>query len=199
MKKIPTLFRRVYENHRIKEITPNITPGMEWVIEGKGIATEKIDGSCCAIIGGKFYVRYDAKKGKLVPENAIKCQEAPDPITGHFPCWIPYDVTNPSQKWFGKALENAIRTHVFFHLMTVRLPDGTYEAVGPHFNGNPYGLWEDTLVKHGIFELDVPRTFEGIREYLKNHNIEGIVFWLDGEPKCKIKRSDFGFDWPVKG
>ena len=199
MKKIPTLFRRVYENHRIKEITPNITPGMEWVIEGKGIATEKIDGSCCAIIGGKFYVRYDAKKGKLVPENAIKCQEAPDPITGHFPCWIPYDVTNPSQKWFGKALENAIRTHVFFHLMTVRLPDGTYEAVGPHFNGNPYGLWEDTLVKHGIFELNVPRTFEGIREYLKNHNIEGIVFWLDGEPKCKIKRSDFGFDWPVKG
>ena len=24
-------------------------------------------------------------------------------------------------------------------------------------------------------------------------NIFGIVFWKDGEPKCKIKRSDFGF------
>lgn len=190
MKKIPTLFRRVYENHRIKEITPDITPGMEWVLEGKGVATEKIDGSCCAIINGKFYVRYDAKKGKPVPENAIKCQEAPDPITGHFPCWIPYDDTNPGQKWFGKALENTRITE---------LSDGTYEAIGKHFNGNPYGVPEDILVKHGIYKLEVPRTFEGIRDYLFTHNIEGIVFWLDGEPKCKIKRSDFGFDWPVKG
>lgn len=189
MKKIPTLFRRVYENHRIKEITPDITPGMEWVLEGKGVATEKIDGSCCAIIDGKFYVRYDAKKGKPVPENAIKCQEAPDPITGHFPCWIPYDDTNPGQKWFGKALGNVKITE---------LSDGTYEAIGKHFNGNPYGLHEDILVKHGIYKLEVPRTFEGIRDYLKNHLIEGIVFWLDGEPKCKIKRSDFGFSWPIK-
>lgn len=190
MKKIPTLFKRVYENHKIKEITPNVTPGMEWVLEGKGVATEKIDGSCCAIIDGKFYVRYDAKKGKPVPENAIKCQEAPDPITGHFPCWIPYDDTNPGQKWFGKALENTKITE---------LSDGTYEAIGKHFNGNPYELNTDMLIKHGIYELEVPRTFEGIKKYLFTHNIEGIVFWLDGEPKCKIKRSDFGFSWPVKG
>lgn len=37
--------------------------------------------------------------------------------------------------------------------------------------------------------------FEGIRDYLKEHYIEGIVFWKDGEPRCKIKRSDFGFEW----
>lgn len=30
------------------------------------------------------------------------------------------------------------------------------------------------------------------------HEIEGIVFWKDGEPRCKIKRSDFGFEWPAK-
>lgn len=192
MKKIPTLFIRVYENHKIKEITPKITPGMEWVLE-QGVATEKIDGSCCAIINGNFYVRYDAKKGKPVPENAIKCQDEPDPITGHFPCWIPYDKTNPSQKWFGKAFENTKEAR------GDRLPDGTYEAVGKHFNGNPYGLNIDKLIKHGIYKLEVPRTFEGIKEYLFTHNIEGIVFWFDGEPKCKIKRSDFGFSWPVKG
>lgn len=199
MKKIPTLFKRVYENHRIKEITPNITPGMEWVLEGKGVAKEKIDGSCCAIIGGKFYVRYDAKKGKPVPENAIKCQEAPDPITGHFPCWIPYDETNPGQKWFGEALKNTHSAMTFLFRSKGKLSDGTYEAVGPKFNGNPYGLTHGILIKHSsIHDIEVPRTFEGIREYLKNHNIEGIVFWLDGEPKCKIKRSDFGFSWPVK-
>ena len=25
-----------------------------------------------------------------------------------------------------------------------------------------------------------------------------LVFWKDGEPRCKIKRSDFGFKWPDK-
>jgi hypothetical protein len=43
---------------------------------------------------------------------------------------------------------------------------------------------------------ECPRTFEGLRDYLREHKIEGIVFWKDGEPKCKIKRSDFGFKWP---
>jgi len=191
MKKIPTLFERVFENHHIKEVLPNVTPGMEFVLEGKGDATVKYDGSCCAMIDGKFYVRYDARKGKPIPENAIKCQEEPDPITGHLPCWIPYDETNPAHKWFGKALKNATA-------MGVKLDNGTYEAIGPHFNGNMYDLEEDTLIRHGIHVINVPRTFEGIRDYLKEHYIEGIVFWLDGEPKCKIKRSDFGFSWQPK-
>ena len=44
------------------------------------------------------------------------------------------------------------------------------------------------------------RSFESIKQYLRDNNIEGIVFWLDGEPKCKIKRTDFGFVWnpPVR-
>ena len=53
----------------------------------------------------------------------------------------------------------------------------------------------DILVKHGMTILDVPRTCDGIKKYLAENSIEGIVFWLDGEPMCKIKRSDFGFDW----
>ena len=42
------------------------------------------------------------------------------------------------------------------------------------------------------------RRFEGIREYLRNNPIEGLVFWRDGDNQCKIKRSDFGFEWPVE-
>lgn len=30
------------------------------------------------------------------------------------------------------------------------------------------------------------------------HNEEGIVFWNDDAPLCKIKRTDFGLDWPMK-
>lgn len=64
MKKIPTLFERVYENHKIVGITEVVTPGFEWVLAGGGISTIKYDGSCCAIINGELYKRYDAKKGK---------------------------------------------------------------------------------------------------------------------------------------
>ena len=55
MKKIPTLFERVYDNHKIVGITDKVTPGMEWVLAGEGTATVKYDGSCCAVIDGKFY------------------------------------------------------------------------------------------------------------------------------------------------
>ena len=198
MKKIPTLFKREFEGHNIVRTLPELSDeSLQWVLKGEGIATVKWDGSCCAIIDGKFYVRYDAKNGKPVPENAIKCQEEADPITGHLPCWLPYDENNKGQKWYGNAYSH-------FEVRNARLsgnweiPYGTYEAIGKHFNGNMYNLDYDTLIPHGKDVIEVPRTFEGIRDYLRDNFIEGIVFWKDGEPKCKIKRSDFGFDWQKK-
>lgn len=189
MKKIPTLFERVYKNHKVVGITENIHPGMEWVLNGEGHATVKIDGSCCAIINGEFYKRYDAKKGKKPPIGAIPCCD-PDPVTGHHPHWVKCDNENPSDKWFIEAFKNAIEQYG-------TLIDGTYEAIGPHFQGNPYRLDWDILEKHGKEYIEVPRTFDGIKKYLEEIPIEGIVFWKDGEPQCKIKRSDFGFDWPL--
>ena len=190
MKKIPTLFERVYENHKIVDILPNVTDGMQWVLEGEGIATVKIDGSCCAIINGEFYKRYDAKKGKKPPVGAIPCCE-PDEITGHHPHWVKVDKNNPSDKWF----EEAYYITSMWINQGLELEDGTYEAVGKHFQGNPYGYENDRLVKHGKEVIEVERTFEGIKKYLEDNYIEGLVFWKDGEPKCKIKRSDFGFEW----
>lgn len=73
MKKIPTLFERVFENHKKVDIKSDVVSGMEWVLAGEGIATEKIDGSCCAIMNGVFYKRYDAKRGKKPPVGAIPC------------------------------------------------------------------------------------------------------------------------------
>ena len=186
MKKIPTLFEREYANHKVVGIKPNITKGMEWVLEGAGIATVKFDGSCCAIINGEFYKRYDAKKGKNPPEGAIPCCDA-DPITGHHPHWVKVDENNPSDKWFVAAYERLTEKQ-----------DGTYEAIGEHFQGNPYNIAGDILIPHGQRIVEVERTFEGIKKYLEENEIEGIVFWLDGEPKCKIKRSDFGLKWGCK-
>lgn len=203
MKKIPTLFERVYENHKIVDILPNVTVGMEWVLAGEGVATVKIDGSCCAIINGEFYKRYDAKKGKKVPEGAIKCQDEVDPTTGHLPCWVKCDRNNPSDKWFWNAYDHYTDNIAqdgtiprYYH--PSKTPNGTYEAIGKHFQGNPYKLYIDTLKPHGKKIIEVERTFDGIKKYLSENYIEGIVFWKDGQPQCKIKRSDFGFDWNKK-
>lgn len=43
MKKIPTLFTRKFENHKVVGISPEVTEGMGWVLNGEGIATVKID------------------------------------------------------------------------------------------------------------------------------------------------------------
>lgn len=164
---------------------------MEWVFGNEGIATIKYDGSCCAILDGVFYKRYDAKKGRSVPEGAIKCQEEADPITGHLPCWVKVNENDPSDKWFVVAMN---------HYLSInhQIANGTYEAIGKHFRDNPYHLNCDTLIKHGEDIIEVERSFDGIKKYLKEHDMEGIVFWKDGEPKCKIKRSDFGFPWNSK-
>ena len=71
MKKIPTVFTRIYEGHRIVGIKDEITPGCELAFY-QGIATIKVDGSCCAIIKDKFYKRYDAKKGKKPPAELFR-------------------------------------------------------------------------------------------------------------------------------
>ena len=57
---------------------------------------------------------------------------------------------------------------------------------------------DDIIVRHGTKEVEVGRTFDDIRAWLECNNQEGLVFWLNGKPVCKIKRSDFGLKWPMK-
>lgn len=195
MRKIPTLFVREYENHKVINVTPEFTNEECKKALFEGIPTLKFDGSCCAIIDGKFYKRYDAKKGKTIPENAIKCQEEPDPISGHMPCWVPVDENNPADKWFMQAYKTYLSENHGY------IKNGTYEAIGEHFQGNPYYLGYDILEPHGEVVLEDFKInpnedyFEQVKNYLTKLNGEGIVFWLDNEPICKIKRTDFGLNW----
>lgn len=191
MKKMPTLFRREFGDRHSITIFNEVTPGCEWAIKGEGVATRKLDGTCTLIKSGELWKRYDAKKGKPVPEGAIKCQENPDPITGHLPCWVKVDFSDKADKWMAAAF---LRQKEYGY----RFEDGTYELCGPHFQGNPECLEQDEFIKHGSIILDdVPRDFEGIKQYLFDNNIEGIVFHrCDGTGEmCKIKRTDFGFKW----
>lgn len=185
MKKMKTLFKREFENHKIVKTLNEIEKECEWVVNEECKATEKIDGSCCFIDNGVLYKRYDFKEGRKLPEGAIPCQEKADEITGHFPHWVKVDINNPQDKYHIEAFNNLKNKE-----------NGTYEIIGKHFNGNAYNLENDILEKHGIRILEnVPREYEGIKKYLEENYIEGIVFYRQNGEMCKIKRSDFGFKW----
>ena len=187
MKKMPTLYKRIFDNHEKVGIENIVTPGCEWVERNEGIATQKLDGTCCLIQDNKIYARFDFKPGRKLPENAVPCQEKADEITGHFPHWVLVE-EQPQYKYHKIAFEKLKKENPQYE-------NGTYELCGPHFNRNPEKLEEDTLLKHGCIILDVPRTFNGIKQFLFENNIEGIVFHNTDGSMCKIKRSDFGFKW----
>jgi len=192
MKKMPTIFKREFTDefgNRKKIKTLNeINPECQWVFDREGYATEKIDGTCCLIENNVLFARYDFKPGRTLPEGAIPCQEKGDPITGHFPHWVP-TADNPNYKWYNAS----------FHPDVENYENGTYELIGKHFNSNPYNLTTDIFVAHGKKILDIDdRSYEGINNFLKEHEIEGIVFYHPDGRMAKIKRSDFGFEWPIK-
>lgn len=189
MKKIISLFQRNYDGDRL--VRDEVVPGAEWVLAGEGIATTKRDGTSCLIRAGVLYKRYDARAGKRPPADFEAAQPAPDPVTGHWPGWLPVGA-GPEDRWHREAFGNGLG-----------LPDGTYELLGPKVQGNPERLPGHILWPHGSDALyDAPRDFAGIRQYLAEHPIEGIVWWRtpdDPESEMvKIKARDFGLPWPLK-
>ncbi len=182
MKKISTLFKKNPENLGL--VINEINPENQWVFDGYGMPTRKFDGTATSIINGELYKRYDVKKGRQVPLNAIPCQEA-DEITGHHPHWIKCDRLKAEDKYFFEgfdALENK--------------EDGTYELCGHKVQGNPEMIDGHNLIKHGVEILDIKSLdFIYLKEYLSNpeNDIEGIVFHhKQDERMCKIRKSDFG-------
>lgn len=185
---MPSLFLRNYDNG--KETTREVNPVAQWVIDGEGVATRKFDGTCCMIRNGKLYKRYDAKVftvdkktgkkniwNRTPPEDFEPCQEV-DEITGHQPGWIPVkDI--PQDKWFNSVDISG-------------LEDGTYELCGPKVGTNAEGFGEHVLIRHGTEVLDdCPRDYDGLKEYLKDKSIEGIVWHRSNGDMVKIKKSDF--------
>jgi len=181
VEKVISLFARNYDGDRL--VRDEIVPGAEWVIAGEGTATEKIDGTACRIDHDRLYKRYDAKRGKVPPPSFVAAQD-PDPVTGHWPGWVPVG-DGPEDRWHREA----------FGYGTT---DGTYELVGPKVQGNPYGLDHHELWRHGAKVLDAPRTFAALREYLAMAGIEGIVWHHPDGRMVKIKARDFGYRWPSK-
>jgi len=186
MKKMPCLFERTFNSDRTFEIHDRVTPGCEWVYNGMAIPTVKWDGTACAVIGGKLYKRYDAKRGKTPPAGAIPCDE-PDPVTGHHPHWIAVG-DEPESKHHLAA----------WNALAHPLSDGTYELCGPKLQGNPHRLDRPQFIRHGAHLAIVNDfSFASLRAFLEKFDKEGIVFHAGLDLRCKIRRADFGFAWPI--
>lgn len=196
MKKLPTLLPKNPSNLAL------VTSGDLLFSIEQLTAYLKIDGTACAVINNQPYFRYDARlksKGKNVPlqvvinnlpKGAIACQD-PDPITGHWPHWI------PAQK--GNRLHQEL-----VDVWTPELEDGTYEGIGPVIGANPHKEDKHLWVKHNDPRLiysfsksEVRLIKEDPYTYFKTlfyeFKFEGLVFYRDGEPVAKLRRSDFGY------
>lgn len=186
MKKMPCVFKRDYTVNGACDVCfEDVTPGCEWVLAGEGVAYRKYDGTACMIsdADGSLWARYDCKRGKVAPEGAIPCQE-PDAITGHWPHWV--KAVRPEDVWIREAYMTAAHSR-----------PGTYEACGPKIGANHEGLFEHMLLPHKGMPIELGIvTRASIFEYLSENEIEGLVFHHPDGRMAKIRRSDFGLQWP---
>lgn len=175
MKKIISLFQRNYDGDRL--VRDEVVPGAEWVLSGEGVPTRKFDGTCCMVKAGILYKRYDCKEGTSPPLGFMPAQD-PDPVTKHWPGWLPVG-SGPQDQYHREA----------FHGDEA---EGTYELCGPKVQGNPEKFETHVLIAHGKDILIAPRTFETLKSFLSVNDIEGIVWHHEDGRMVKIKKKDFG-------
>jgi hypothetical protein len=182
MKKIISLFQRNYDGDRL--VRDEVVPGAEWVLNGEGTATRKWDGTCVLIENGQMFKRYEVKKGKNPPPGFVAANDI-DQVTGKQQGWLLVG-DGPDDRWHREALANNDATPADY-------PNGTYELVGPKVQGDPDKVGFHTLFRHGFAtEPDAPRTFDGLKQWFAERDIEGVVWHRDNGDMVKIKAKDFG-------
>lgn len=196
MEKIISLFQRNYDGDR--QVRDEVVPGAEWVQAGEGTASIKWDGTCCMVRDGRLYKRYDAyvsgKKKRTPPADFEPAQAEADPVTGHWPGWVPVG-DGPEDRWHREAFSNAVDEEG-----NPNTTNGTYELCGPKVQGNPYGLRQHVLYRHGSAPVrDCPTDFLGLKRMFEEWpDFEGIVWHHPDGRMVKAKRRDWGLPWPVK-
>lgn len=178
MKKISTLYKK--DPNDLGRVIDEVNSENSWVFQ-ECIPTRKFDGTSCAIIDGALYKRFDLKKGRKLPPNAIPCQK-PDSKSGHHPHWVKCDREDKGNKWH----------FIAFDILEDK-QDGTYELCGEKIQGNPEKIQGHKLIKHGAEVLSISDfSFGGLKAYLTQMDIEGIVFHHKTEDlMCKIRKTDF--------
>lgn len=180
MNKIPTIFVRDMSKQPAL-VTPEWTPGCEWVQNGEGSATCKYDGTSCLVRDGKLYKRRELRTGDAIPEDFESA--GTDENTGKTVGWVPVG-DGPNDRWHREAF-------------TRQEEPGTYELMGPKIQGNKTKLAGHVLIAHKTAERfpDAPRDFDLLKEWLTANSVEGLVWHHRDGRMAKIKRRDFGLKW----
>lgn len=190
MKKIPTIFKRGPDFKVINEITP----GCDWVFNGEGVATEKLDGT---------NVQITVENGQAIKlekrRNPTKEEKARGEIDGSYVLVT----SDPGDKYIRDAIDNTDFS---------TWPDGVHsaEAIGPKIQGNSLNLERHILVRHADAPIysDVQThirenadKFDYLQNiirvsslYSKSAWIEGFVFHHPDGRMAKIKVKDFRYE-----
>ncbi len=193
MKKIPTIFERDWNGDK-SLVVDQINPAAQWVFDGEGVATRKIDGTCCLVKDGKLWKRREIKPGKEAPSDFVLADH--DEVTGKKMGWVPVgdgpDDAAHREAWDSMEWVSSIKLDQEF----------TCELLGPKIQGNPERCDKHILIAHSAMlpyvaaterlQLLVPRTFDDLRAWLEGKDMEGIVFHHPDGRMAKIKLRDFG-------
>jgi hypothetical protein len=185
MKKIPTIFVRDMSKQPAL-VTPEWKDGCEWVRDGEGRATIKLDGTCCMVRDGKLYKRRELKPSQVAPAGFETADF--DEETGKTVGWVECGL-GPDDQYHREGFDNV-------RARDGSVPDGTYELIGPKIQGNHDELDRHILAPHGEIGLScAPRTFDELKAWLSENHIEGIVWHHPDGRMAKVKRRDFGLRW----
>ena len=185
MDKIPTLFDRGPDF----KVIDKVRAGCEWVFQGEGAATEKLDGT---------NIRLTIRSGEIVRvekrRNPNKVQKKKGIVDGWY---VDADAYSPEDRWIHEAAGNTDVSD---------WPDGEHscEALGPRIQGNPLNLDRHLCVP---FDLQIPEYDLGKRDYAALKSLladlesrfspgapaEGVVFHHPDGRRAKIKRKDFAY------
>lgn len=184
MKKVKTIFKK--DPNDLGKVIDEPNDGMEWVFNGEGVAIKKLAGTCCLVKGGKLFRRYTLRAGKTPPSGYEQVDF--DEKTNKGYGWIPVDILKPADKYHIEAWAN----------ISLVLPDGTCELIGPKLQGNPENIDFHMLVPHsgiGAVEYpDIPLGFNQMKEWMKGKDFEGVVFHHPDGRMGKIRKGDFGME-----
>ena len=197
MRKTPTLFVRNPETHRLE---PVVTPGCEWVLDGQGVATRKVDGTPVLIHDGRAYKRREVRNGRTPPLGFMTAEH--DRMTGNTVGWVPIDPAEAEDRWYVQGVRGS----------TIRQPPpegDTYELVGPMVQQNTEKALRHQLIRHDAEELRIAEppdlktrtpveAFALLEDYLAAFPHEGIVWHRNDGTWAKVKRRDFGHPWPIE-
>jgi hypothetical protein len=185
MRKIPTLFLRDESDRRF--VTRVVHPACQWVLDGEGVATRKLDGTCMMFDGAAWWARREVKAVRTPPSGWVELER--DAVTARAVGWEPAGQSPFAAMWAEAVAAGPAHG---------QFAPGTYELCGPKINRNPERHVTHVLLAHAdaevVEELAGARDPEAVAALvcrLGTLGWEGLVWHNPDGRRAKLKARDF--------